>query len=262
VGGVLIALVVTWLGQGHSRALSPAIFRVLVIGSVVPAVLGVLGLAALARETPVPVQSRPMPVFRLSHFDLRYRVFLGIMVLFTLGNSSDAFLVLRAHRSGLSIPGVLGMVVSYNLVYSLLSGPAGALSDRIGRRRLLVGGWLVYAIIYVGFAAITAGWQAWALMTVYGVYAACTEGVARAFVADLVPPAQRGTAYGVFHTAIGVAALPASLIAGVLWEGVGPWPGWGPRAAFAFGAAMALTASTLLATALPPGPDRHDRRAA
>ena len=143
------------------------------------------------------------------------------------------------------------MVLSYNLVYSLLSGPAGALSDRIGRRTLLVAGWLVYAIIYLGFAAISAGWQAWALMACYGVYAACFEGVAKAFVADLVPAAHRGTAYGIFHTAIGLAALPASLIAGILWEGIGPWAGLGPRAPFAFGAVMAMSACVLLAAALP-----------
>ena len=143
------------------------------------------------------------------------------------------------------------MVLSYNLVYSLLSGPAGALSDKVGRQKLLLAGWLVYASIYLGFAAINAGWQAWILMALYGIYAACFEGVAKAFVADLVPPAHRGTAYGVFHTAIGLAALPASLIAGILWEGIGPWTGWGPQAPFVFGATMALAASILLATALP-----------
>jgi MFS family permease len=257
VAGVLIALLVTWLGQGRSQVLSPAIFKALVIGSVFPAVLAVIGLASLARDTPVPARHPDLPAFRLESFDHRFRVFLGIMVVFTLGNSSDAFLVLRAQRAGLSVPGVLGMVVSYNVVYSLLSGPAGALSDRIGRRRLLISGWLVYAIIYLGFAAISAGWQAWILMTVYGLYAACFEGVAKAFVADLVPPARRGTAYGIFHTAIGLSALPASVIAGILWEGVGPWSGFGPRAPFAFGAAMALVACILLATALPPAGAGH-----
>jgi MFS family permease len=173
------------------------------------------------------------------------------MMVFTLGNSSDAFLVLRAQQAGLSVLGVLGMVLSYNLVYSLLSGPAGALSDRIGRRRLLLAGWIVYALIYLGFARISAGWQAWVLMTLYGTYAACCDGVAKAFVADLVPASLRGTAYGIFHTAIGLAALPASLIAGFLWEGLGAWRGWGPSAPFYFGAGMALVASLLLAILLP-----------
>jgi MFS family permease len=173
------------------------------------------------------------------------------MVVFTLGNSSDAFLVLRAQQAGLPVLGVLGMALSFNVVYSLLSGPAGSLSDRIGRHRLLQTAWIVYALIYLGFAQITAGWQAWVLMTLYGVYAACSDGVAKAFVADLVPPALRGTAYGIYHTAIGLAVLPASVIAGLLWEGIGVWRGWGPGAPFYVGAGLSLLASFLLAILLP-----------
>ena len=93
------------------------------------------------------------------------------------------------------------------------------------------------------------------MMSLYGVYSACSEGVAKAYVADLVPPALRGTAFGIFHTAIGVAALPASLIAGLLWEGFGGWHGWGPSAPFCFGAAMALFASLLLAISKGQGPE-------
>jgi MFS family permease len=125
------------------------------------------------------------------------------------------------------------------------------LSDRIGRRRLLVAGWLIYAIIYLGFARAAAGWQAWILMTLYGVYFALTEGVAKAFVADLVPAENRGTAYGVFHMAIGLAAMPSSLIAGILWGGLGSWAGWGPSAPFYFGSVLAFIAALLLAILLP-----------
>jgi len=249
--GVLIAMGVVWVGQSRVGALSAPVFRNLVILSVLPAILGVLGLALLARETPIPAEHRPPPRFQLAPFGRRFRVFLLIMVIFTLGNSSDAFLVLRAQQAGLSVLGVLGMVLSYNLVYSLLSGPAGALSDRIGRRRLLLAGWIVYALIYLGFARISAGWQAWVLMTLYGIHAACSDGVAKAFVADLVPASLRGTAFGIFHTAIGLAALPASLIAGILWEGIGAWPGLGASAPFYFGASLALIASLLLAVLLP-----------
>ncbi len=245
--GVLIALFVIRQGQGRLGTLSAPLFRTLVVISVVPAVLAVVGLALLARETPAVRSPGPRPRLSLSPFDGRFRWFLVTMVLFTLGNSSDAFLVLRAQNVGLSVPGILGMVLSFNLVYSLLSGPAGSLSDRIGRRRVLVAGWVVYALIYLGFARITAGWQAWALMTVYGVYAALSDGVAKAFVADLVPPSLRGTAYGIFHTAIGLSALPASLLAGIVWEGLGQWPGWGPSAPFNLGAGLALIASSLLA---------------
>jgi MFS family permease len=243
--GVLIALVVVALGQTHATELSDVVFRSLVVISVFPAVLAVIALAALGREVPAAGRQGSRPAVR-ARLGGRFHAFLAIMLVFTLGNSSDAFLVLRAQQAGLPILGVLGMVLSFNLVYTLISGPAGALSDRIGRRRLLIAGWVVYAFIYLGFARITAGWQAWALMTAYGIYAGCTEGVARALVADLVPAAQRGTAFGLFHTAIGLAAMPASCIAGILWDGLGTWPGLGPSAPFYLGAGMAFLASIML----------------
>ncbi len=174
-------------------------------------------------------------------------MFLVIIVLFTLGNSSDAFLILRAQSAGLSVVGILGMMMTFNLVYAVVASPAGALSDRFGRRRFLVGGWLLYAGVYFGFARATAGWQTWALMGVYGVYYGMTHGVAKAFVADLVPRERRGTAYGVYSAAVGVTAFPASLIAGLLWQGAGGWGGFGPHAPFLFGAVLALAAALMLA---------------
>jgi MFS family permease len=253
--GVAIALAVVWAGQGRAGLLSGAVFRTLVIVSVIPAVLGVVCLWALAREATPAVARRSPSQYDPLLLSRRFRVFIGIMIVFTLGNSSDAFLVLRAQQAGLPVLGVLGMVLSFNVVYSLLSGPAGVISDRIGRRRVLVTGWIVYSLIYLGFACVSAGWQAWGLMTLYGVYSACSDGVARAFVADLVPASLRGTAYGAFHTTVGLAALPASLIAGILWDGLGAWHGWGPSAPFYFGAIMASIASLLLAFALPAQPE-------
>ncbi len=173
------------------------------------------------------------------------------MVLFTLGNSSDAFLVLRAQNLGLSVAGVMGVLVLFNLVYALVSTPAGALSDRIGRRKVIIGGWLAYAAIYLGFGLASAAWQIWALFALYGIYYGMAEGAGKALVADVVQPAQRGTAYGVYNAAIGLAALPASLIAGLLWQGVGGWTGFGPAAPFLFGAAMSLVAVLLLLLWLP-----------
>jgi MFS family permease len=172
-------------------------------------------------------------------------------VLFTLGNSADAFVILRGQERGLSVLGIMGMLLTFNAVYSLLSGPLGSLSDRVGRGRLMLGGWLVYGLIYLGFAASQVGWQVWALFGLYGVYYAATEGTAKALVADLVPPEQRGMAYGLYHAAVGLSALPASLIAGLLWQGVGPWPGFGPSAPFFFGAGMALLAAVLFKRWLP-----------
>ena len=167
------------------------------------------------------------------------------------GSNGDAFLVLRAQNLGLSVTGVLGMLVTFTLVYTVVSTPAGALSDRIGRRKVIVGGWLAYAAIYLGFALTDATWQIWALFAVYGVYYGMAEGAGKALVADTVPSEQRGTAYGLYNAAIGLAAFPASLIAGILWQGVAGWTGFGPAAPFLFGAFMALLAVILLIVWFP-----------
>jgi MFS family permease len=177
-----------------------------------------------------------------------------IVGLFDLGNSSDAFLVLRAQERGLSIIGVLGMLVTFNLVYTLVSTPAGSLSDRIGRRRLIVGGWLVYAAIYLGFALAGKGWHVWVLYAIYGVYYGLAYGTTKAMVADIVPEALRGTAYGTYNAVLGILDFPASLVAGFLWQGVGTWEGFGPSAPFFFGGAMALIAAVLMGMAMPTRP--------
>ena len=252
VVGLLVALGVVWFVQRADLTLERSTFHTLVLFSIIPAVLAVIGLALGARETPIPTERRAAraPSFSLAAFDARFKLFLFIVVLFTLGNSSDAFLILRAQAAGLPVLGVLGMMITFNAVYTLVSGPAGALSDRVGRRRLIVGGWAVYGLIYLGFARVTVGWQAWALMAVYGIYYGLTEGVAKALVADLVPAEKRGTAYGLFNAAIGLTAFPASFIAGVLWQGAFGWNGFGPGAPFYFGASMALLACALMVFAL------------
>jgi MFS family permease len=250
VVGLLIALIVVYLLQGRDLTLAQPTFRVVVLLSIPPAVLAVLVLAVGARNVPVDGQ-RKRPRLSLAGFDGRFKRFLVVIVLFTLGNSSDAFLVLRAQNLGLSVAGVMGVLVLFNLVYALVSTPAGALSDRIGRRRVIIGGWLIYAAIYLGFGLAGAAWQIWALFALYGIYYGMAEGTGKALVADLVQPAQRGTAYGVYNAAIGLAALPASLIAGLLWQGMGRWTGFGPAAPFFFGAAASLVAVLLLILWLP-----------
>ena len=256
--GLLVALVVVWLLQGSDWALARSTFQTVVILSIIPAVLAVVVLAVGARDVPVSSDDRcRAPSLSLAGFDTRFKGFVLVMLLFTLGNSSDAFLILRAKERGLSVLGVLGMLVAFNLVYTLVSGPAGALSDRVGRRRIIVGGWLAYGIIYLGFALADEAWHVVVLFVLYGIYYGMTEGTARAMVADLVRPDQRGTAYGVFNAAIGLAAFPASLIAGLLWQGIGGWQGWGPRAPFFFGSLVALVAVVLLVFWFPTM-DRED----
>ncbi len=249
--GILIALLVVWWTQSGALALDARTFRTIVIISIVPAVAAVIVLAALARDVAVTGR-RVLPRFGLRGLGRPFLTFLLIVGLFDLGNSSDAFLVLRAQERGLSVVGVLGMLLAFNLVYALVSTPAGSLSDRIGRRRLLIGGWLAYAAIYLGFGLATAGWQVWLLYVVYGVYYGLAYGTAKAFVADLVPAALRGTAYGTYNALLGLIDLPASLIAGILWQGVGGWSGFGPSAPFLFGALLALLAAVAMALWRPP----------
>lgn len=249
--GNLIALGLI-MSAGGSEQLSRPNFQLVVLLSVIPALLAVLVLALGAKERAVPQAERASPRLSLDGMDPRFRWFLLIVVLFTLGNSSDAFLIIRAQTAGLAVNGVLGMMISFNLAYALVATPAGVLSDRIGRKRVLIGGWLLYALVYLGFARAAAGWHAWTLMVVYGVYYGLTEGVAKAFVADMVPAERRGTAYGIYNAAIGVMVFPASAVAGLLWQGVGNWSGFGQSAPFYFGSLMALLASLLL-VALPGG---------
>ena len=166
---------------------------------------------------------------------------LVVWVLFSLGNSSDAFLVLRARDLGLGVVVVVLAYAIYNVIYCSLSWPFGALSDRVPRSLLLGGGLAVFALVYFGFAVTSHAWTVWPLFAVYGVYIAATEGVARAWIADTLPDrAAVGTAYGIFFLATAAASLVASIVAGVLWTYVSP------RAPFVVGAAAAALALVFL----------------
>jgi MFS family permease len=249
--GLLIALGVVWSLQSRGITLNEGTFRTVVLLSLIPAVLAVLSLALGARDVAVTSQ-REAPAFAFRSLGKPFVTFLLIVGLFDLGNSSDAFLILRAQERGLSVVGVLGMLATFNLVYALVSAPAGSLSDRVGRRRLLIGGWLLYALLYLGFALAGEGWHVWALYALYGVYYGLTYGTTKAMVADIVPAQVRGTAYGTYNAVLGILDLPASLIAGMLWQGAGPWQGFGAPAPFFFGALMALLATAGLLLWKPP----------
>ena len=243
--GLGIATLIIWLTQSRSVLLTRDTFQTVVLISIVPAVLAVLVLALGAVEVTGASKSVETKRFSLKEMDARFRYFLFVVVLFTLGNSSDAFILLRGQERGLTFLQVMGMTLTFNAIYTIFAGPLGAWSDRIGRRKLILGGWFAYGLVYLGFAFAQAGWQVWALFGLYGLYYAATEGAAKALVADLVPQMQRGTAYGLFNAAIGIMALPASLIAGLLWQGAGTWLGFGASAPFFFGAGMALLSGSL-----------------
>ncbi|MDI6769936.1 MAG: MFS transporter [Anaerolineales bacterium] len=243
--GLTIAAVIVWLTQSGAATLTRATFQIVVLASILPAALAVLVLAVGAREVTIEGEKSAVPKFNLRELDGRFKAFLLVVVLFTLGNSSDAFIILRGQERGLNVLQIMAMLMTFNLIYAALASPLGALSDTIGRRKLIIGGWIAYGLVYLGFALSKTGWQIWTLFGLYGIYYAATEGVAKALIADLVAPQRRGAAYGLYHAAVGLTALPASLIAGVLWQGLGSWTGFGASAPFFFGAGMSLLAGVL-----------------
>jgi len=248
--GLFVALGIVWSAQRGALALAPETFRTLILASLVPAFAAVLVLALGAKDvSAVSPGGAAKPRLSPRELDPPFRRFLVAVALFTLGNSSDSFLVLRASERGVSVAGVLGMLLGFNVLYSLVATPAGRLSDFLGRRRVIAAGWIFYSVLYLGFGLASEGFQVVALFVVYGVYYGLVESAGRAFVADLVPDASRlGSAYGLYHAVIGAAALPASLVAGILWQGIGKFAGFGPRAPFFFGAALALAATAVLLT--------------
>lgn len=248
--GVLIAAVIVWLTERGAAELTRPTFQILVLVSIIPAVLAVLVLAFGAKETGVRSRSQ-IPALSLKGMDTRFKLFMLVLVLFTLGNSSDAFIILLGQKRGLGVLEILLMLMTFNLIYSVLSGPLGALSDKIGRRRLIVSGWIAYGLVYLGLGLSHTGWQVWALYGLYGIYYAAAEGTGKAFIADLVTPERRGMAYGLYNAAIGLTAFPASLIAGLLWQGAFGWTGFGPAAPFFFGAGLALLAGILFWVLIP-----------
>jgi len=243
--GLVIALVVIWSAQSATLELGVVTFRRVVLVSLLPAFLSVLSLVIGARDVTVKSQ-RAAPKFGFKSLGRNFMTFILIVSLFTLGNSSDAFLTLRAQGLGLNVVGIMGMLITFNLVYTLVSTPAGSLSDRIGRKRLIIAGWLVYALVYLGFGLARSGWQVWLLYAVYGLFYGMAYGTTNAMLADIVPLELRGTAYGTYNAVIGLLAFPASFIAGILWQGIGSWPGFGPSAPFLFGASLALLAAILM----------------
>ena len=169
-----------------------------------------------------------------------FYVFLAITLVFSIGNSSDAFLILRTQNLGVSVLAIPLVYAVFNFVYATVSIPLGSLSDKIGRKSVILLGWLAFTISYFGFAAAGKSIEAWFLFAFYGIYYATTEGVAKALIADIAPANSRGRAYGIYNTAVGLATLPASFIAGYLWDKVSP------SAPFTFGGIVTLLASILL----------------
>ena len=207
--------------------------------AVIPGAIATL-LVALVKEPPHPTStptSTPTPTRLFTRTLVSYLVILGV---FSLGNSSDAFLLLRARNLGLTtaqIPVLWSVLNLSKVVWAYLGGDA---ADRIPRARLVAGGWAVYALVYLGLGQATQAWHVWALFVLYGVFYGLTEPVEKALVRDLAPPDQRGRAYGAYNFVVGVTALPAGLLMGVLWRV------WGPAHALEVGAGLAAVSGVAL----------------
>jgi MFS family permease len=209
--------------------------------SAIPGALAVLLIIFKVRDTNRDLSQTPADGNFLRTVPRgRLRSYLLILLVFTLGNSSDTFLLLKAGKSGIGLAQITILWTFFHLVKMSSSLPFGALSDRIGRKGVIIAGWLVYAAAYLGFAHAESAPQVWGLFALYGLFYGLTEGVEKALLADIAGPEERGAAYGWYNCAIGVGALPASLLFGVVWEN------WGAAAAFSIGAGLAGVAALLL----------------
>ncbi|HUT37536.1 MAG TPA: MFS transporter [Planctomycetota bacterium] len=254
---VAVAVLYAFLGYGlwkeSTQRATPEemhALRWLFVLAILPGVAAMVSLVGRVKEIApkAPAKGEAGPRARLPR---RFYAFVGVVTLFALGNSSDLFLVFYGRtKFGLSLPGLIGLWVALHVSKAVFSFPGGFLSDKLGRRPVIITGWLVYALVYFGMAFVAEQWQFWALIAVYGFYYGMTEGAEKALVADFVPGELRGTAYGIYHGAVGLAALPASLVFGVLWGSIGP------AAAFSIGAYLAGGAAVLLLLLLSTGKGR------
>jgi MFS family permease len=256
--GVLIAAAVIWAVEGDATRLTADAFRILVLLALVPGLLAVATIVVGVRDVrrPAAVGSASAAPESIALAGLVHRVvgsvsewrrfprpfwlFIAANALFTLGNSSDAFLALRSQNLGLTLLSLLLTIVAFNATNAIVAWPAGALSDRIGRRGLIAAAWVIYAACYAGFAVATSAVWVVPLWVAYGTYYALSEGVGKALVADLAPGELRATAFGILNAVQGSIILPASVIAGILWSAIAP------PAPFWFGAACAASATVLL----------------
>ena len=264
--GVLVAAAVIWAMEGDATRLTGDAFRALVLLALVPGLLAVativFGVRDVRREpdraaatTATTAVAPASSILRRTvgsasewrRFPAPFWLFIAANALFTLGNSSDAFLALRSQNLGLTLLALLLTIVAFNATNAIVAWPAGALSDRIGRRGLVASAWLIYATCYAGFALATSAVWVLPLWVAYGTYYALSEGVGKALVADLAPSELRATGFGIFNAVQGAMVLPASVIAGVLWSAIAP------PAPFWFGAACSASAVVLLLVTVRPG---------
>jgi len=253
IGPLIGYLLVSLIAADRNSPTGHDYTRIFLLASI-PGLAAVMVAVFFMRESPHKEgigELQPLR-FSLRGFDGNFKRFLFLVALFTLSNSSDAFLLLRAQTAGVSVvtlPLLWAALHASKVLSSLLGGD---LSDRLGRRRLIVSGWTLYAAVYAGFAFVSTGISVWILFLIYGIYFGLAEGTEKALVADLVRPEERGTAYGLYNLAFSITVFPASLLMGAVWY----WRG--PATAFLMSAALGATAAGLMLILVKTGKEEKE----
>jgi len=231
--GPLCAILLLYLFRGNMRPIFFIAF--------IPGLIGVLLLLFLVKEKSNQSTKLAAPKVSWKNLDPAFKTFLFISLTFAIGNSSDVFLILRAQNLGLAVIMTIFLYVLYNCTYALFSTPAGIISDKIGPRKVLISGFVIFALVYLAFGLINNSLWLWLLFPIYGCYIALTDGVGKAYIANLTTPENSGTVFGIYQTATGLVTFFASLIAGLLWQYISVW------SPFILGGIMALVAALLFA---------------
>lgn len=214
-------------------------YRLVFWVSMIPGILAIMIIVLFITEKKGKRGLVTLPKLSLKDFDYRFKAFIFVITLFALGNSSDAFLILRAQNLGIKIAVIPLVYLSFNVVYALFAWPAGILSDKIGPRKVILSGFILFALIYLGFALAQNPTHIWMLFPLYGIFMGLTEGVQKAYLATIIPHTHKATAYGIYNSLIGLAVLPASIMGGYLWDTICP------SATFYYGAIVASFSALL-----------------
>jgi MFS family permease len=235
--GTAIGILLAWLILSRFIFSGEDEYRTIFIFSIIPAIIGLIILFFVKdkkqRSTDAASSGKTI-AFNWKNLNIKLKMFLIFIFIFTLGNSSNAFIILRAVDAGFSKTNVILLYFLYNITGSLLSLPSGLLSDKFGRKNLLCVGYFLYGIVYLGIALMSSNIAFIALFVIYGFYTALTTGAERALIVDIVPPEHKAGALGLHAAIAGIALLPASVIAGFLWKQLGP------SAPFLFGGILAF----------------------
>jgi MFS family permease len=232
VVGPLTAFFILGLFQNNYRL----VFWMSIIPGIIAVLLIIFFITEKGKERTLAAER---PRLTLRHFNWRFRIFIVIAAIFAFGNSSDAFLILKAQQTGIQPTLIPIVYLTFNLLYALSAIPAGMAADRFGKRRIILLGFILFSLVYYGFAVTEDSRGIWGLFVLYGIFMGLTEGIQKAYLATIIPPDFKATAFGVYNTVVGLATLPASIIGGWLWDA------FSSSATFYFGSAMAAVAAVL-----------------